>query len=114
MKTGKHRNSKKKKRARVTIPKKKYNRRYMKEAMDVINTQKIPSSFTNEKLTTQDLSAKGFSFKDVIETANDLENETRERIKEQYTRNQDISFEKTTEYSSAVDTLHKYLHSFDL
>ena len=114
LETGKHRNVKTRKRARVTIPKKKYNRRFIREAMDVINSQKFTSSNTNQLVTTQELSSKGFSFKDVIDTANDLENTKRNKIKEQYTGNEDLAFDVTTEYSSAVDILHKYLHSFDL
>lgn len=113
--SGKHRNVKKKiKNSRVTIPKKKYNRKYIREAMDVIEKQAIPSARTNQHLTTRDLASKGFTYRDVIAAANDLESETIDKMRSQFYDKEAIHIDNNTRYKSALETLHKYLHSFDL
>lgn len=115
LETGRHRNVKKRKqKSRVTIPKKKYNRKYISEAMEVITKNSKPSPYTNKSLTTRDLAEKGFSHAEVIETANDIENVIEERIKNQFTDKDAIIMNKGVQYKSALQSLHSYLHSFNL
>lgn len=113
MSTGAHRNVKRRKKSRVTIPKKSRHRKYLKEAITTINHHRVQSS-ANNPVTSEALSIEGFTLDQIVETAHDLENHSRERMKSQFIGDQDIKFEQETRYSSAVDTLHKYLHSFHL
>lgn len=112
--TGSHRNMLKKKQSnRVTVPKKKYNRKYIREAMDIIS-KGVPSSETNKNLTTTDLALKGLSHDDVIEAANDIENDNTKSIQYQFFDKNGMKINQKTHYKSAMQTLHNYLHSFDL
>lgn len=112
--TGAHRNTKKSsKRPRVTIPKKNYNRKYIRESMNIIQKQSPPCTMNNT-LTARDLVRNGFTAQDVVEVANDIENERIERIKKEFTDKDGIEIASHTPYLSALDTLHKYLHSFDI
>jgi hypothetical protein len=113
--TGSHRNVKKQtNRSRATIPKTKYNKRYIRESMDIINRQSSTSPDKNQHLTTRDLANKGMSYDDVIQVANDLERESNSKIKYQFTDNDGITIENNVRYTSALATLHKYLHSFNI
>ncbi len=105
---------KKRKRGRVTIPKKRNLKRFLQEAINVISSQSPPSVFANKLKSTQELGLEGFSSKEIIETADDIENGRREEINKQFRGNENIKFDEKTNYSTAVDTLHNYLHSFDL
>lgn len=114
--TGRHRNVKKKsKKARITIPvKRKYNRKFIREVMGVIQNRNIPSSETNLAMTAQELALKGFDQDDLAEVANHIEDEKIKKIKEQFETNDSPQFPESTAYSTAVDTLKGYLRSFDL
>lgn len=113
MATGAHRNVKKfSKKSRVTIPKRKYNRKYIREAMDVITKHSKPSPNTNKTLTTRDLAKKGFDHKQVIKVANELEENNIDRIKTQFTDKNALKIGEKVEYRTARQSLHNYLHSF--
>jgi len=111
---GAHRNVKRRKRkTRVTIPKSRYIRKHIQESINVIQNQSIPSSITNQKLTTQDLAEKGFSVQDIVKVANDIERDNRE-LKYQYKQKDNLSFPEDTQYTTAVESLRSYMHSFEL
>lgn len=111
---GAHRNVKKRtKRPRVTIPKKRQNRKYIREAMDVIQSAS-GSTLSHSKVTPQELVMKGFTQRDVIEAADDIEDGKIEQIKSQFYDRSGIEIDSQAPYKSALDTLHKYLHSFDI
>ena len=115
LETGLHRNVKKHKNPpRVTVPKEKYRRKLIREAMEVITNVSIPSPETNEKITTKDLIEKGFTYDDVIKTANDIEQENIKNIKRQLVDNDGINIDRSYHYESAVETLHRYLYSFEI
>lgn len=100
--------------SRVTIPKKKYQRKYIRESMDVILKQSVPSPETNQQITTRDLVSKGFTFEDVVMAANDIEEERIESMQRQFLDPNGVKIEDGSKFKSAVETLHQYLHSFDL
>jgi hypothetical protein len=114
--TGAHRSVKKKsKKTRVTIPvKRRYNRKFIREVMGVIQNRNVPSSETNLAMTAQELALKGFDQDDLAEIANDIENEKIKKIKDQFETNDSPQFPESTAYSTAVDTLKGYLRSFEL
>ena len=115
LETGLHRNVKRRKKLpRVTVPKKKYDRKLIREAMEVITNKGIPSPDTNERITTRDLIDKGFTHDDVIKTANDMELENIKNIKRQLVYGDGINIDSNYHYESAVATLHKYLCSFEI
>jgi hypothetical protein len=82
--------------------------------MSIIDNKAIISPDTNMHLTTLDLTNKGLTHDDVIKVANDLESKTHNRIKYQFTDTKGIKIDNKIGYTSALDTLHKYLHSFNI
>ena len=83
--------------------------------MEVITNVSIPSPETNEKITTKDLiEKKGFTYDDLIKTANDIEQENIKNIKRQLVDNDGINIDGSYHYESAVETLHRYLYSFEI
>ena len=81
--------------------------------MDVIQSAS-GSTLLNNKVTPQELVMKGFTQRDVIEAADDIEDGKIEQMKSQFYDRSGIEIDSQVPYKSALDTLHKYLHSFDI
>ncbi|CAI2367814.1 unnamed protein product [Moneuplotes crassus] len=112
--SGIHRNHKSPPKTRVTIPSRTLFRLHLSSAMSTINAYRTCED--GQRLTSKDLASKGFTIPEIIQTASDLENSSRERIKQQFTGEDQVlrDISKEDDYLSAVQTLHKYLHSFDM